>query len=73
MFSLNEPPHKRNLHTFISTTTALLVSLLALGALVLSYNALRGVAAKPPHGRKETRTKTKKGLCFFLSVWSSGS
>ncbi|HEY83702.1 MAG TPA: DUF2637 domain-containing protein [Chloroflexi bacterium] len=44
MFSLNESPHKRNLHTFISTTTALLVSLLALGALVLSYNALRGVA-----------------------------
>ena len=44
MFSLNETPHKRNLHTLISTTTALLVSLLAPGALVLSYNALRGVA-----------------------------
>jgi len=44
MASLNQIPPKRNLYTFISAITALLVALLALGALVLSYNALRGVA-----------------------------
>ena len=44
MASLNQLPPKRNLYTLISTITALLVALLALGALVLSYNALRGVA-----------------------------
>ena len=44
MASLNQIPPKRNLYTFISAATALLVALLALGALLLSYNALRGVA-----------------------------
>jgi hypothetical protein len=45
MASLNQFPPKRNLDTLISIITALLVGLLALGALLLSYNALRGVAA----------------------------
>jgi len=44
MASLNQPPPKRNLYTLISTITALLVASLTLGALALSYNALRGVA-----------------------------
>ena len=45
MASLNQFPPKRNPETLISAITALLVSLLAAGALLLSYNALRGVAA----------------------------
>jgi len=45
MTSLNQLPPKRNIHTFISILTALLVAFLAAAAFVLSFEALRSLAA----------------------------
>jgi len=45
MTSLNQLPPKRNIHTFISILTALLVAFLAAAAFALSFEALRSLAA----------------------------